>query len=84
MQHIPYEKGVIKMFVVYFYENKNPLLNQLLKRVPSEGEDITIKGRKGTVSSVTNIDEKSVHVQVIMENAKKNKPAADPSKKKKR
>jgi hypothetical protein len=72
------------MFVVYFYENKNLLLSQLLKRLPSVGEDLTIKGHKGKVSSVNCIDEKNVHVQVILENVNKNKLIVDNSKKKKR
>jgi hypothetical protein len=72
------------MFVVYFFENKNLLLNQLLKNVPSVGEDLTIKGRKGKVSSVDSIDEKKIHVQVIFEKVKKNIAIVDNSKKKKR
>jgi hypothetical protein len=71
------------MFAVYFFENKNLLLNQLLKRVPSEGEDLTIKGRKGKVSSVNMIDEKNIHVQVILETINKNKPLVENSLKKK-
>jgi hypothetical protein len=71
------------MFVVYFYENKNLLLSQLLNRLPSIGEDLTIKGRKGKVSSVNCIDEKNFHVQVILENVDKNKLIVDNSKKKK-
>ncbi|UQD52503.1 hypothetical protein C0971_11115 [Bacillus methanolicus] len=72
------------MFVVYFYENKNLLLSKLLKRLPSVGEDLTIKGRKGKVSSVNCIDEKIFYVQVILENVSKNKLIVDNSKKKKR
>jgi hypothetical protein len=72
------------MFVVHFYENKNALLNQLLKRVPAVGEDLTIKGRKGKVTSVTEVDEKTVHVQVTLEAIKKATLIADPGKKKKR
>ncbi|MBO8177107.1 MAG: hypothetical protein H0Z31_06585 [Bacillus sp. (in: Bacteria)] len=72
------------MFVVYFYENKNLLLSQLVKRLPSVGEDLTIKGCKGKVSSVNCIDEKIFHVQVILENVRKNKLIVDNSKKKKR
>lgn len=74
------------MFVVYFFENKNLLLNQLLNNVPSVGDDLTIKGRKAKVSSVNSIDEKKVHVQVILETVKQSKAAAivDNSKKKKR
>ncbi|MFB9761421.1 hypothetical protein [Ectobacillus funiculus] len=73
------------MFNVYFFENKNPLLSQFLKRVPAVGEALTIKGRKGTVSTVTNIDEKNIHVQVILENVNKGKvTTVDNSKKKRR
>lgn len=72
------------MFAVYFFENKNVLLNQLLKRVPSVGEDIKIKGRKGKVASVKSMDEKIFHVQVIFEIVNKNKLIVDNSKKKKR
>ena len=72
------------MFAVHFFENKNPLLCQLLKRVPSVGEDLKIKGRKGKVSSVNSIDEKTIHVQVILEIVNKNKLIVDNSKKKKR
>ena len=73
------------MFVVYFFENKNLLLNQLLNSVPSVGDDLTIKGRKAKVSSVTNVDEKKVHVQVILEIVKQSKAViVDNSKKKKR
>jgi len=72
------------MFVVYFFDNKNLLLSQLLKSVPAVGEDLTIKGRKGKVSSVNNIDEKNVHVQITLESVKKITPLVDNSKKKKR
>jgi hypothetical protein len=72
------------MFVVHFFENKNALLNQLLKRVPAVGEDLTIKGRKGKVTSVTELDEKTVHVQVTLETIKKASLVADSGKKKKR
>lgn len=72
------------MFVVHFYENKNLLLSQLLKRLPSVGEDLTIKGRKGKVSSVNCMDEKNFHVHVILENVNKNILIVDHSKKKKK
>ncbi|OLS35838.1 hypothetical protein [Bacillus sp. MRMR6] len=73
------------MFVVHFIENKNVLLSQLLQRVPSLGENITIKGKKGKVSSVSAIDEKHFHVELIIEKVvNKSKVAVDNSKKKKR
>lgn len=71
------------MYVVTFLEDKNRLLCQLLKCVPSEGEDLKIKGRKGKVLSVTCLDEKHIYVQMRLENINKNKLIADQSKKKK-
>ncbi|MBU8878889.1 hypothetical protein BGM26_07810 [Bacillus sp. FJAT-29790] len=72
------------MIAVHFFENKILLLSQLLNRVPSAGDDLTIKGRKGKVSSVKSMDEKNIHVQVIFEIINnKNKPVVDHSKKKK-
>lgn len=72
------------MYIVYFLENKNVLLNQLRKTIPAEGEALTIKGRKGKVASVNSLDEKIIHVQMTMAAVTKNKQAADNSKKKKR
>ena len=74
------------MFAVHFIENNNVLLTQLLNRVPAEGEELKIKGRKAKVSSVKDIDELNIHVQVIIEvvNVNKNKLVVDNSKKKKR
>lgn len=73
------------MYAVSFFENKNLLLSQLLNRVPSVGEELKIKGRKATVSSVHNIDQKNAHVQVTLEAIKKdNKQIVDNSKKKKK
>jgi hypothetical protein len=77
--------GEAKMFAVHFIENNNVLLTQLLNRVPAEGEELKIKGRKAKVSSVKDIDELNVHVQVIIEVVvNKNKLVVDNSKKKKR
>ena len=73
------------MFAVHFYENKTLLLSQLLNRLPVEGDDLKIKGKKGKVSNVISIDENKYHVQVILEIEKKNKSTvADNSKKKKK
>ncbi|MFY4777088.1 hypothetical protein [Metabacillus sp. RGM 3146] len=72
------------MFTVHFFDDRNIVLSQLFKRVPSIGEEIKIKGRKGKVSDVTNIDEKNVHAKVIFESVSKNKATVDNSKKKKR
>ncbi|MDF2788554.1 hypothetical protein ABC255_06405 [Neobacillus sp. 3P2-tot-E-2] len=74
------------MYVVHFFENKVEILNQLLGSVPALDEPITIKGRKGKVTGVNQVDDKHVHVQITVEKvAVKNKPsAADLAKKKKR
>lgn len=71
------------MYVVSFFENKDLLLNQLRKCVPSIGENLTIKGRKGKVLSVNSFDEKHIHVQVLLETKDKNKLPVDNSNKKK-
>jgi hypothetical protein len=78
------EIGEAKMFVVHFFENKTELLNQLLKRVPTVGENLTIKGRKAKVANVESVDEKNVNVQVVLEVVNKSKVVVDNSKKKKR
>lgn len=74
------------MYVVHYFENRIELLNQLLGSVPTVGETITVKGRKGKVESVNNIDDKHVHVHITIEKVVvKNKlTAADLAKKKKR
>jgi hypothetical protein len=74
------------MYVVHFFEEKVEILNQLLGSVPALGEPITVKGRKGKVTGVDQVDDKHVHVQITVEKVPvKNKPsAADLSKKKKR
>ena len=73
------------MFAVHFIENNNVLLTQLLNRVPAEGEEVKIKGRKAKVASINNIDELNIHVQVTVEVVNKSsKFVVDQSKKKKR
>ena len=73
------------MYFVHFFENRNLLLCQLLKHVPTVGDDVKIKGRKGKVSDIKNIDEENIHVQIIIETAvNKSKVVVDNSKKKKR
>jgi hypothetical protein len=78
--------GETNMFVVHFFENKIELLNQLLENVPAVGDSVIIKGHKGKVMGVNNVDEKHVHVQIAIEKVvSKNKlTAADLAKKKKR
>ncbi len=72
------------MFAVHFIENNNVLLTQLLNRVPTEGEEVKIKGRKAKVSGIKNIDEVNIHVLVTLEVVKKINLVVDNSKKKKK
>ncbi|MEH7501054.1 hypothetical protein V7152_03275 [Neobacillus drentensis] len=72
------------MFAVHFIENNNVLLTQLLNRVPTEGEELKIKGRKAKVSGIKNIDEVNIHVLVTLEVVKKVNLVVDNSKKKKK
>lgn len=71
------------MYTVYYLEGKNILLNQLRKNIPSEGQDVKIKGRKGKVTSVQTLEDNKVHVHVTLETVNKNKVVlVDPKKKK--
>ncbi|MEK4229308.1 hypothetical protein [Solibacillus sp. FSL H8-0538] len=62
------------MNAVHFYENKTVVLTQSLNSVPAVDQDIKIKGRKGKVVSVVQIDENKYHVQVIFEKVVVKKP----------
>ncbi|MFJ7973548.1 hypothetical protein [Psychrobacillus sp. NPDC096389] len=55
------------MFAVHFYENKTKVLNQALRSIPSVGEALKIKGRKGKVIEVLEMDESTYHVFVEFE-----------------
>ncbi|MFF3024770.1 hypothetical protein ACFVRR_19295 [Gottfriedia sp. NPDC057948] len=72
------------MIVVHYFEKNVELLNQLLKNVPSEGDTISIKGRKGKVLSVNQINDKHVHVIVELEVIKKVQVLAKDDKKRRR
>ncbi|MDO6850964.1 hypothetical protein Q4S57_23820 [Priestia megaterium] len=72
------------MVAVHFFENKKLLLSQLRENIPSTGDGLKIKGRKGTVVLVNNIDEKNVHVEVALEKVVKKNLALDNAKKKRR
>lgn len=72
------------MVAVHFFENRKLLLSQLRENIPSTGDDLKIKGRKGTVVLVNDIDEKNVHVEVALEKVVKKNLALDSAKKKRR
>ncbi|MEW4266977.1 hypothetical protein Q0N30_25090 [Priestia megaterium] len=72
------------MVAVHFFENRKLLLSQLRENIPSTGDDLKIKGRKGTVVLVNDIDEKNVHVEVTLEKVVKKNLVLDNAKKKRR
>ncbi|WP_144510121.1 hypothetical protein [Bacillus sp. FJAT-22090] len=74
------------MFAVHFVENKTIVLTQALRRIPTVDEDLKIKGRKGKVTSVLEIEENIFHVYVEFEKVVNKSQAAlnDLGKKKKR
>lgn len=55
------------MYAVFFHENNNIVLNQALRVIPNVGEAIKIKGRKGTVKDVLQIEATKVNVYVEFE-----------------
>jgi hypothetical protein len=69
------------MIVVHFYDKNVELLNQLRNNAPSEGDQVVIKGRKGTILSVQPINDKHVNVLVELEVIKKPTFTIDPKKK---
>ncbi|MED3977366.1 hypothetical protein [Priestia megaterium] len=72
------------MVAVHFFENRKLLLSQLRENIPSTGDNLKIKGRKGTVVLVNAIDAKNVHVEVALEKVVKKNLALDNAKKKRR
>ncbi|HLU23548.1 MAG TPA: hypothetical protein VKZ77_13870 [Bacillaceae bacterium] len=71
------------MIVVHFIENRNVLLTQLRKTVPTAGENIRIKGRNGIVVDIKKIKDNVVHVNVNMASITRKNVLMD-SKKKRR
>lgn len=72
------------MFVIHFIENNSVLLTQLLAQLPSVSEDIKIKGKKGKIISVKNIEKNTFHVQVEIEKVVKKQATSKDAKQKKR
>jgi hypothetical protein len=76
--------GDQKMVVIHYFEDKTLLLSQLVKQIPSIDENIKIKGRKGKVLSVNNVEGNHVHVHVMFEKVVKHQALSKETKKKKR
>ncbi len=72
------------MFAIHFIENNTLVLSQLLRRIPSVDEDLRIKGRKGKVLNVKQIEGNLYHVHVWFEPVVKYVPTLKDNKKKKR
>ncbi len=72
------------MFAIHFIENNTLVLSQLLRRIPSIDEDIKIKGRKGKVLNVKQMEGNLYHVHVWFEPVVKYVPTLKDNKKKKR
>ena len=71
------------MFAIHFYENNIAVLSQALNQVPVVDENIKIKGRKGKVVDIIQIEDNKYRVNVALEKINK-KPLLIDDKKKKR
>lgn len=76
-------KGDKTMAVVHFLENNSVVLTQLLQNIPSINQDVKIKGRKGKVVNVSQVEENVINVYVELEKLLKNQPVLNDKKKKK-
>lgn len=81
---VDFLKGDVPMFAVHFYEKNNLFISQLLNQIPTEGAEIKLKGRKGKVLSVTEIEPDKFNVQIELETLKKPSLVSSVDKKKKR
>jgi hypothetical protein len=77
-------KEIQIMAVVHYIEERTIVLSQYLAQIPSIDENIKIKGRKGKVLSVKEVEENHFHVHVFLEPKLKNQPISKDAKKKKR
>lgn len=72
------------LFAVHYLENNTPVLSQCLKRIPEVDEDLKIKGRKGKVVNVVQIEESKYNVHVVLEKVNKKQALLKDDKKKRR
>ncbi|MCU9614710.1 hypothetical protein OEV98_14295 [Caldibacillus lycopersici] len=72
------------MFVIHYLENQSIVLTLLSSHIPSVDEDVRIKGRKGKIISIKEINDKHVQVQVLFEKITKNQPISTVDSKKKK
>ena len=72
------------MFAIHYFEKNIAVLSQCLQRVPEVDENIKIKGRKGKVVNVSQIEDNKYHVHVDLEKIIKKDLTLKDDKKKKR
>ena len=59
------------MFTVQFLDNKEIVLSQLLRKIPSVNEELIIKGRKGKIVNVVQMNDNKFQIHLIFEKKKK-------------
>lgn len=72
------------MITVQFFEKDALLFSQLTRNLPSVDQNIKIKGRKGKVLKVIEVNETLFQVHVLLEKVVKGQPSLMDVKKKKR
>lgn len=72
------------LFAIHYLENNTPVLSQCLERIPQVNENLKIKGRKGKVVNVLQIEDNKYHVHVVLENMINKEQLLKDDKKKKR
>ncbi|WP_413367329.1 hypothetical protein [Lysinibacillus sp. 3P01SB] len=72
------------LFAIHYLEKNSSVLSQCLQRIPQVNEDLKIKGRKGKVVDVIQIEENKFHVHVVLEKINKKEALLVDDKKKKR
>ncbi|GER66591.1 hypothetical protein BpJC7_01680 [Weizmannia acidilactici] len=72
------------MAVVHYFEGRLLVLSRLMDEIPTAGQDIKIKGRKGKVAGVSEKGENIFHVQVTFEPVVKRQALLSDNKKKRR
>lgn len=55
------------MVTIQYFENNALFFSQLVNHVPEADQDIKIKGRKGKVIRVSEMNKDLIHVHVILE-----------------
>ncbi|KGR77442.1 hypothetical protein [Ureibacillus sinduriensis] len=59
------------MFAVHFFDKNTLFISKLLNEVPALGSEIKLKGRKGRITEVSELEENKFRVQVEFEAIKK-------------